>query len=100
MSDALMEFAVSSNGDRWLLGRDRDSGAAYVLHQANPPSGGARTRVEIAEFLDPARLAPEHRALLVTIGTLVSERGTVARRSEAHPPLSAADPATGGGSLQ
>lgn len=99
MSDALLEFAASSNGDRWLLGRDGDSGAAYVLHQANHPSGGARTRIEIADFLDPGRFAPEHRALLVTIGTLLSERGVAAGRSEAHA-ASSADPAAGNGTLQ
>jgi hypothetical protein len=81
MSDELLEFAASSNGDRWLLGRDVGSGAAYVLHQANQASGGARTRIEIVDFLNHARVAPEHLALLVTIGTLAQSdseaRGTL-----------------------
>jgi hypothetical protein len=75
MSDEYKEFAASSNGDRWLLGRDRESGVGYVLHQANQPSGGARTRIEIVDFLERGRLAPEHYALLTMIGTLVPEAG-------------------------
>ena len=75
MSDEFREFAASSNGDRWLLGRDSGSALAYVLHQANQPSGGARTRIEIIDFLERGRVAPEHYALLVLIGTLVREEG-------------------------
>jgi hypothetical protein len=75
MSDEFREFAASSNGDRWLLGRDNESAPAYVLHQANLPSGGARTRIEIIDFLERGRVAPEHYALLVLIGTLVREEG-------------------------
>lgn len=76
--DESREFAASSNGDRWLLGRDSESGAAYVMHQANQPSGGARTRIEIIDFLERGRVAPEHYALLVMIGTLVrGEAGQV-----------------------
>jgi hypothetical protein len=76
MSDEYREFAASSNGDRWLLGRDPASGVAYVLHQANQPSGGARTRIEIIDFLESGRVSPEHHALLVLVGTLAGEAGT------------------------
>lgn len=41
----LREFASSSNGDRWCLGRDEASGIAHVVHETNPPSGGAVTRI-------------------------------------------------------
>jgi hypothetical protein len=78
MTDEYREFAASSNGDRWLLGCDRGSGVAYVLHQANQPSGGARTRIEIIDFLSRGPIAPEHYALLVMIGTLVPAPGTIA----------------------
>lgn len=71
MTDRFRQFAASSNGDSWFLGRDEDSAAAYVLHQANQPSGGARTRIEIIDFLERGRVAPEHYALLVMIGTLI-----------------------------
>ena len=102
MPDAFLEFAASSNGDRWLLGRDPDSGTAYVLHQANGPSGGARSRIEIVDFLDRTRLSPEHRALLVTMGTLVS--GSLVSQSKSGSPASSADndagPTIDGGTLQ
>lgn len=81
MTDAYKEFASSSNGDRWLLGRDQDSGVAYVLHQANQPSGGARTRIELIDFLNRGRIAPEHYALLVMIGTLVPEAVNIAEQA-------------------
>jgi hypothetical protein len=103
MSDEYREFAASSNGDRWLLGRDRESGVAYVLHRANQPSGGAQTRIEIVDFLERGRLAPEHYALLVMIGTLVPEAGTLAGRapSAVHPAptVDAADSAAEAGAL-
>ena len=70
MSNEFRKFAASSNGDSWLLGRDSGSGVAYVLHQANQPSGGARTRIEVIDFLQRGRVAPEHHALLVLIGSL------------------------------
>jgi hypothetical protein len=73
MNEAYKEFAASSNGDRWLLGRDRESGVPYILHRANQLSGGMHTRVEIVDFLNRDRVAPEHRALLAMIATLVPE---------------------------
>ena len=73
MPDQLTKFAASSNGDCWLLGRDSQSGFGYVLHEANRSSGGARTRIEISEFLAHQRFAPEHCALLSMIGGLASQ---------------------------
>src|SRR5437879_5923652 len=43
MPDELREFATSSNGDRWLIARDEETGSAFVVHKANRPSGGAVT---------------------------------------------------------
>jgi hypothetical protein len=104
MSDELLEFAASSNGDRWLLGHDGESGVAYVLHQANLPSGGTRSRIEMVEFLERGRTAPEHRALLVMIGTLVSRTGAVAGRLPATvnsaPTLTALVPAADAGAAR
>jgi hypothetical protein len=73
MSDAMKEFACSSNGDRWLLAKDASTKHAYVLHQANQPSGGATTRIEIGIFLNRGPTAPEHSALLRLISTLVDD---------------------------
>lgn len=67
----LREFAASSNGDRWSLGRDEANGTAHVVHQANAPSGGAVTRIELRAFLDRSPATPEALELLRLIGRLV-----------------------------
>jgi hypothetical protein len=41
----------SPNGDRWFLARDPRTGSGFVRHQANAPSGGQVTNVEVADFL-------------------------------------------------
>ena len=69
--EGLREFASSSNGDRWFLGRHAATGAAHVVHRANPPSGGAVTPIELGTFLGRGPSAPETLALLHLIGTLV-----------------------------
>ena len=71
--DRLKEFASSSNGDRWFLGRDETTGLPQVVHQANQPSGGAVTRTSVEQFLARGPVAPEHQALLHMIGTLAGD---------------------------
>jgi hypothetical protein len=71
-SDKLREFAFSSNGDRWSLGRDEKTGVAHVVHQANQPSGGVVTHIELGAFLSRGPSAPEMLGLLKLIGTLVT----------------------------
>jgi len=70
----------SSNGDRWQLAHDRVTGRVFVVHQANPSSGGCITQIELAAFLETGARSPEHQELLRLIGTLVDEaagmRGT------------------------
>lgn len=75
-------FFSSSNGDRWSLGRDVDAGAAHVMHYANVPSGGAVTRIEIADFLGGGPARPEQHALLRLLGDLASDptQGQVEQR--------------------
>ena len=75
----LREFAASSNGDRWYLGRNDDTMHAYVVHKANLPSGGATTHIEIGAFLNRGPIAPEHQALLRLIGTLVDGNANASR---------------------
>ena len=67
----MKEFYRSSNGDRWLLGRDVQSGSLFVRHEANAASGGHTTDVGIGYFLTCSPQHPEHDALLRLIGTLV-----------------------------
>ena len=79
MSGRLREFAASSNGDRWYLGRSDETMRAFVVHKANLPSGGAVTHIEIGHFLNRGPTAPEHEALLRLIGTLVDGNADVSR---------------------
>jgi hypothetical protein len=68
------ELYSSPNGDRWLLSRDPATGDVCVRHEANLPSGGKRTDIDIGEFLSRGQRNPEHQALLRLIGTLVENR--------------------------
>ena len=70
-TERLREFASSSNGDRWFLGRDEATGIAHVVHRANLPSGGTVTHMELGAFLNRGPSAPEMLGLLQLIGSLV-----------------------------
>jgi hypothetical protein len=60
----------SRNGDSWFLARDPETGSAFVKHQANAPSGGQVTDIELGAFLSGPR-NPEHEALLRLIGASI-----------------------------
>ncbi len=68
------EIYASTNGDRWYLTRDPQSGHAFVQHVPNAPSGGQVSHIEIGTFLVHGAPGPEHQALLRLIGTLVEEQ--------------------------
>jgi hypothetical protein len=70
MSDNQREIYHSENGDRWLLSRD-DDGRAFVLHKANPSSGGKVSSIELGDFLGAGKAGPEDQALIRLIGSLV-----------------------------
>ena len=63
----LKEFAASSNGDRWLLGRDAATQEVFVLHMGNQPSGGHQTRASVQDFLNMSS-GPEREALIALLG--------------------------------
>ena len=68
----------SPNGDTWFLARDPETGLAFVRHQANAPSGGQVTDIELGAFLSGPR-NPEHDALLRLIGaSILDPRGAEA----------------------
>jgi hypothetical protein len=67
------EIHQSANGDRWFLVCDSNSGSVFVKHQANAPSGGHVTEVDIGAFLSIWPRNPEHEALLRLIRTLVQD---------------------------
>ena len=69
---SIRELYHSSNGDRWYLARDCDTGRVFVKHDANPPSGGHVTEIEIGAFLTQGN-GPEQQELLRLIATLVGD---------------------------
>jgi hypothetical protein len=77
------ELYSSPNGDRWHLCR---------AHQANLPSGGQISRIELADFLSRG-YGPEQQSLLQLIGTLMDETPGELVGGEGDPGLSL----TGGG---
>jgi hypothetical protein len=64
------ELYRSASGDAWFLGREPTDGHAFIIHQANAPSGGRLSHIELGEFLRSGG-GPEHQSLLRLIGTLV-----------------------------
>jgi hypothetical protein len=64
------ELYSSPNGDRWFLSHDTGTGNVFIRHEANVPSGGHLTDIEIGTFLSGGR-NPEHQALIRLIGLLV-----------------------------
>jgi len=67
------ELYSSPNGDRWFLSRDPATGRVFIKHEANIPSGGQSTDIDIGAFLSKGPRSPEHQALLRLIGTLVGD---------------------------
>ena len=65
------ELYRSPNGDTWYLGREPESGRAFIIHQPNAPSGGRLSHIELGDFLRGNAGGPEHQALLRLIGSLV-----------------------------
>lgn len=59
----------SPNGDRWFVCRDADARRTVIRHEANLPSGGHVTEIDIETFLRQGCLHPEHEALLRLIST-------------------------------
>lgn len=78
MREETRELYNSPNGDRWFLGRDAGTGRVFIKHEANLPSGGQVSDINIGAFLSRGPLNPEHQALLRLIGTLVEGRTDVA----------------------
>jgi hypothetical protein len=63
------ELYTSPNGDRWHLCKEA-TGRLFVVHQANLPSGGHISQIEIADFIARG-YGPEQQSLLRLIGTLL-----------------------------
>jgi len=63
----------SSNGDRWLIGRQVEEPRVFVRHEPNRASGGAPANFNLMEFLAQQQ-GPEHEALIHIIADLLAER--------------------------
>jgi hypothetical protein len=63
MPEGPIEFAASSNGDKWFLEHDGAAGEHIVIHRANIASGGTETRWSISSFLEVAGDHPQGQAL-------------------------------------
>jgi len=81
----MRELYISPNGDRWHLCKDA-SGRVFVLHQANIPSGGHISHIEVRDFLARG-YGPEQQALLQMIGTLVESAPDELLGGEGNPGL-------------
>jgi hypothetical protein len=60
---SMQEIYRSSNGDRWLLLQDSESGRSIVRHMANRSSGAAVTDMDVLDFLSQDGSGPEFGAL-------------------------------------
>jgi hypothetical protein len=79
------ELYSSPNGDRWHLSKD-ESGRVFVLHQANIPSSGQISQIELRDFLARG-CGPEQQALLQMIGTLIESAHGELLSGEGNPRL-------------
>src|SRR6266576_1736922 len=86
------ELYSSPNGDRWHLCKDA-SGRVFVLHQANIPSGGQTSRIELGDFLTRG-YDPEQQALVQMIGTLIEATPGELLTGEGNPGLAVSLPGT------
>jgi hypothetical protein len=67
------EFYASTNGDRWFLRHELESGHVYVKHVANRSAGGQQTDFEVDAFLHRSTGSPEREALVRLIATLADK---------------------------
>ena len=63
MSISTEIFYSSSNGDRWQLVHDDETGRYVVRHEPNLSSGGAVSEVAVPEFLARSGTSPQAMAL-------------------------------------
>jgi hypothetical protein len=68
----------SSNGDRWRLISDPDSGRKLVRHEPHPASDEHVTETWVEEFLSVNGSGPGHEALRRMLGTKTPPRRTIA----------------------
>ena len=73
MTTRIDVFYRSSNGDRWELIRDTETGWQAVRHKPNLASGGRDTDTSVEKFLDRTGTSPENLALRMLLEKLQGE---------------------------
>jgi hypothetical protein len=51
MVDNVRSIYSSSNGDRWVLVNDPESGRSLVRHEPNRSSGGKAVEIDVDDFI-------------------------------------------------
>jgi hypothetical protein len=51
MVENVRSIYTSSNGDRWVLVKDPESGRSLVRHEPNRSSGGKAVEIEVDDFI-------------------------------------------------
>ena len=51
MVENVRSIYSSSNGDRWVLVKDPESGRSLVRHEPNRSSGGKAVEIEVDDFI-------------------------------------------------
>ena len=77
MTIQIDDFYRSSNGDRWRLVRDTETGHRAVRHEPNLSSGGRVTETPVDDWLDRTGTSPENAVLRSLL-----ERSDAARPTE------------------
>jgi hypothetical protein len=76
---------AGSDDNRWSLWHGENPTDVFVFHESNGPSGRTPSCVEFVASLALEKGSPEHRALLMMIGSLV-EAGPAASAPPLHGP--------------
>jgi hypothetical protein len=63
MATSTATFYKSSNGDRWELVTDAETGHHFVRHEPNLSSGGQVSEATVPEFLSRSGTSPQAAAL-------------------------------------
>ncbi len=67
MATSTVTFYSSSNGDRWQLITDDETGDHVVRHEPNLSSGGQVSEVSVPKFLGRSGTSPQAVALQVLL---------------------------------
>lgn len=87
----MQEFASSSNGDKWFVGKDAATSTLFVLHRGNASAGGHETRSSVDAFLNQRPFGPEREALVVFLEKNKNSEDTRIREDAEIPSLRLAE---------